>query len=99
MLEIVGPGGTSKSQLAIEVTYRTRLNNKDCSVFWMDASNIDSLYQSHASIAWKLSVPGCDDDQVDIKQVHKRCVAVISVQLVQGQHRPGQHVDIQARRH
>jgi DNA polymerase III delta prime subunit len=77
-LAIVGPGGTGKSQLALEVAHRTRLNNKDCSVFWIDASDIDSLSQSYASVAQRLSVPGCDDDQADIKQVVKRCVAAIS---------------------
>jgi tetratricopeptide (TPR) repeat protein len=77
-LSIVGPGGTGKSQLALEVTHRTRLSNKDCSVFWMDASDIDSLSQSYASVAQRLSVPGCNDDQADIKQVVKRCVAAIS---------------------
>lgn len=32
-LAIVGLGGTGKSQLALEFAHRTRLNNKDCSVF------------------------------------------------------------------
>jgi tetratricopeptide (TPR) repeat protein len=77
-LAIVGPGGTGKSQLALEAAYRTKRNNKSCSVFWMDASDIDSLYQSYASVAQKLGIPGCDDDQADIKQVAKRCVAAIS---------------------
>jgi hypothetical protein len=77
-LAIVGPGGTGKSQLALEAAYRTKQNNKSCSVFWMDASDIDSLYRSYASVAQKLSIPGCDDDQADIKQVAKRCVAAIS---------------------
>jgi hypothetical protein len=67
-----------KSQLALEVAHRTRLNNKNCSVFWMDASDKDSLYQSYASVAQKLSIPGCDDDQADIKQVVKRCVVEVS---------------------
>jgi DNA polymerase III delta prime subunit len=77
-LAIVGPGGTGKSQLALEVAHRTRLNNKGCSVFWMDASDRDSLSRSYASVARKLSVPGCNNDQADIKQVVKRCVAAVS---------------------
>jgi tetratricopeptide (TPR) repeat protein len=76
-LAIVGPGGTGKSQLALEVAHRTRQNNKSCSVFWMDASDKDSLYQSYASVAQKLSVLGWDDDQADMKQLVKRCVVEI----------------------
>ncbi|CAN9280448.1 unnamed protein product [Alternaria alternata] len=77
-LAIVGPGGTGKSQLALEVAHRTRQNNKNCSVFWMDASDKDSLYQSYASVAQKLSVLGWDDDQADMKQLAKRCVVEMS---------------------
>jgi Cdc6-like AAA superfamily ATPase len=32
-LAIVGPGGTGKSQLALEAAHRTRHNNKNCLVF------------------------------------------------------------------
>ncbi|RII24862.1 hypothetical protein CUC08_Gglean005676 [Alternaria sp. MG1] len=77
-LAIVGPGGTGKSQLALEVAHRTRQNNKSCSVFWMDASDKDSLYQSYAGVAQKLNVLGWDDDQADVKQLIKRCVVEIS---------------------
>ncbi|CAI9636424.1 unnamed protein product [Alternaria burnsii] len=77
-LAIVGPGGTGKSQLALEVAHRTRQNNKNCSVFWMDASDKDSLYQSYASVAQKLNVLGWDDDQADMKQLVKRCVVDFS---------------------
>jgi tetratricopeptide (TPR) repeat protein len=78
ILSIVGPGGIGKSQLALEVAHRTRQNNKNCSVFWMDASDKDSLYQSYASVAQKLSILGWDDDQADMKQLIKRCVVEIS---------------------
>jgi putative protein kinase ArgK-like GTPase of G3E family len=50
-LAIVGPGGTGKSQLALEVAHRMRQNNKHCSVLWIDASDKDSLYQSYEGIA------------------------------------------------
>ncbi|KAF1836479.1 kinesin light chain [Decorospora gaudefroyi] len=78
MLAIVGPGGTGKTQLALEVVHRTRQNNKSCSIFWMDASDKDSLYQSYAVVAQKLNIPGWDDDQADMKQLAKRCVVEIS---------------------
>jgi Cdc6-like AAA superfamily ATPase len=57
-LAIVGPGGTGKSQLALKVAHRTKQNNKNYSVFWMDASDKDSFYQSYASVAQKLGVLG-----------------------------------------
>jgi hypothetical protein len=77
-LVIVGPGGIGKSQLALEVAHRTRKNKKHCSVFWIDASDKDSLYQSYASVAQKLSVSGWDDDQADMEQLARLCVAEIS---------------------
>ncbi|KAF1359506.1 HET-domain-containing protein [Lizonia empirigonia] len=72
-LAIVGPGRIGKSQLALEAAYRTKQNSRSCSVFWMDASDRDSLYRSYASVAQKLSIPGCDDEQADLKQIVKRC--------------------------
>jgi tetratricopeptide (TPR) repeat protein len=77
-LAIVGPGGTGKSQLALEVAHRTKQKNKSCSVFWIDASDKDSFYQSYAVVAQKLNVPGWDNDQADIKQLVKCCVAKFS---------------------
>lgn len=70
-LVIVGPGGTGKSQLALELAYKTRENKTNCSIFWVDASDLDSLYQSYARIAQKLNIPGWDDENIDIKQLVK----------------------------
>jgi tetratricopeptide (TPR) repeat protein len=77
-LAIVGPGGTGKSQLALEVAHRTRQNNKSCAIFWIDASDKDGLYQSYASVAQKLRISGWEDDQADMRQVVKHCVAELS---------------------
>jgi tetratricopeptide (TPR) repeat protein len=77
-LAIIGPGGIGKSQLALEVAHRTRQNNKNYLVFWIDASDRDSLYQSYAGIAQKLSILGGNDDLADMKQVVKRCVVEMS---------------------
>jgi hypothetical protein len=66
-LAIVGPGGTGKSQLALQAAYKTKQKKKGCSVFWIDSSDRDSFYQSYASVVQKLSIPGCNDDQVDTK--------------------------------
>ncbi|KAF2026107.1 hypothetical protein EK21DRAFT_103463 [Setomelanomma holmii] len=75
MLAIVGPRRTGKLQLALKVAHRTRQTNKNCSVFWVDVSNKDSLYQSYASIAQKLSVLGWNGEKADVKALVKRCLA------------------------
>ncbi|KAF2733273.1 HET-domain-containing protein, partial [Polyplosphaeria fusca] len=68
-IAIVGPPGTGKSQLALEIAHRTRQRNKDCSVFWIDVSDTDSLYRSYESIAQKLGIPGWDDEKADSRQL------------------------------
>jgi Cdc6-like AAA superfamily ATPase len=68
---IVGPGGTGKSQLALELAYRTKQKNQNCSVFWIDATNLDSLDQSYAGIAQKLNIPSWDDKKANPKQLVK----------------------------
>jgi hypothetical protein len=70
-IAITGEAGTGKSQLALELAYRTKQKNTDCSVFWVDASDTDSLYQAYASIAQKLDILGWDDEKEDMKQLVK----------------------------
>ncbi|EUC30496.1 hypothetical protein COCCADRAFT_39267 [Bipolaris zeicola 26-R-13] len=77
-IAIVGPGGTGKSQLALEIAHRMKRNSKNCSVFWINATDTDSLYHSCARVAQKLNITGWDDAQVDMKKLAKRCVEDIS---------------------
>jgi tetratricopeptide (TPR) repeat protein len=69
MVAVIGLGGRGKSQLALELAYQTREKINNCSIFWIDASDVDSLYQSYAGIAQKLKVPGWDDEKADIKNL------------------------------
>jgi hypothetical protein len=75
MLAIVGPRGTGKSQLALKVAHRTRQTNKNCSVFWVDASDRDCRHQSYVRIAQKLGILGWDDEKADVRPLVKRCLA------------------------
>ncbi|KAH7326971.1 hypothetical protein BKA65DRAFT_608042 [Rhexocercosporidium sp. MPI-PUGE-AT-0058] len=66
---ITGPGGIGKTQLALELAYRVREEFKNCSVFWIPASNIESLHQAYAHIAQRLNIPGWDDEKADVKKL------------------------------
>jgi Cdc6-like AAA superfamily ATPase len=73
-LAITGAAGIGKSQMALELAYTTRLKNKDCSVFWIDASNIERLHQAYLYIAQKLNLPGWSDDSADVRVlVNEHC--------------------------
>jgi tetratricopeptide (TPR) repeat protein len=66
---ITGLGGVGKTQLAIELVHRTIAKHKACSVFWISATDPESLHQSYLSIAKKLSIPGWDKDGTDAKHL------------------------------
>lgn len=68
-MAIVGPGGTGKSQLALEFAHRTREHDKNHSVFWVDSSSMDSIHQSYASIARKLGFRAWNSEKADIAQL------------------------------
>ena len=55
---ITGIGGIGKTQLALELAYRTRQKYKNCSVFWMPATDMESLHQAYAHIAQRLNIIG-----------------------------------------
>lgn len=68
---IIGMGGAGKSQLALELAYRTKCKDNNCSVFWIDANDIDSLHQAYSNIAQKLNIAGWDDEKTDVQQLVK----------------------------
>jgi tetratricopeptide (TPR) repeat protein len=68
-LAITGLGGVGKTQLVIEFLFRVADKQKDCSVFWFSAVNMESLHQSYLDVARQLSIPGCEDEKADVKRL------------------------------
>ncbi|KAH9204602.1 P-loop containing nucleoside triphosphate hydrolase protein [Leptodontidium sp. 2 PMI_412] len=68
---IVGLGGVSKTQLALELAYQIRDKYRNCVVIWIPATNVESLYQAYLDVARQLGIAGCEDTQVDVKRLIK----------------------------
>jgi hypothetical protein len=51
------------------LAYRIRQEFKDCSVFWIPASDMESLHQAYAHIAHQLNLSGWDDEKADVKKL------------------------------
>ncbi|KAF2676780.1 HET-domain-containing protein [Lentithecium fluviatile CBS 122367] len=66
---LTGPGGIGKTQLALELAYRTKEEVQNCLVFWISASDKESVYQSFAHIARRLNMPGWDDEKADVRKL------------------------------
>ncbi|KIM93232.1 hypothetical protein OIDMADRAFT_75421, partial [Oidiodendron maius Zn] len=70
-IAITGLGGVGKTQLVLELIYRTREKHRKCSVIWIPAMNLESLLQAYRDIAQQLGIPGWEDNKSDIKKLVK----------------------------
>lgn len=50
-IAVTGITGVGKTQLVLELVYRTKQTFKNCSVFWIPANDMKSLYQAYTHIA------------------------------------------------
>jgi hypothetical protein len=66
---IIGLGGIGKTQLALELAYRTRAKYKNCSVFWIPATDMDSLHLAYQEVSRQLRIPGYNEEKADIKNL------------------------------
>ncbi|PVH67508.1 FabD/lysophospholipase-like protein, partial [Cadophora sp. DSE1049] len=68
-IAIFGLGGVGKTSLTIELVYRIKKDHKDCSVFWIPATNFESLQQAYLNICQQLHLPGWDNKNEDPKRL------------------------------
>ena len=68
-IAVVGLGGIGKTQIALELAYRTRDKYPDCSIFWIPAIDIENIQQSYLEIGRQLRISGVEDKQADIKKL------------------------------
>jgi hypothetical protein len=66
---ITGLGGVGKTQLALELAYRTRAEHRNCSVIWIPVTNQESLDQAYLNTAQQLGISGWEDDKSDVKRL------------------------------
>ena len=71
-IAITGLGGIGKTQIALELAYQTRDKYPDCSIFWIPATNAESLQQAFTEIGQQLGVPGVEEEQADMKKLVQR---------------------------
>jgi tetratricopeptide (TPR) repeat protein len=71
-IAITGLGGVGKTQIVLELAYCTKEKHQHCSVFWLPATNTESLQQAFKDIGQQLEVPGIEDKQADVKKLVQR---------------------------
>ncbi|KAB8237922.1 uncharacterized protein BDW43DRAFT_321109 [Aspergillus alliaceus] len=55
-IAITGLGGVGKTQVALEVVYRIRSQDKECSIFWVPCTSYSMIEQAFLNIAQKLGI-------------------------------------------
>ena len=66
---IIGLGGVGKTQIALELAYRTRAKRPECSIFWVSATSAENFHQSYLEIGRQLQIPGVENTEVDVKRL------------------------------
>ncbi|KAE8334208.1 hypothetical protein BDV24DRAFT_156994 [Aspergillus arachidicola] len=66
---ITGLGGVGKTQIALEFAYRTQQSRPECSVYWIPATNFETLQRTYFYIAQQLRLPGLEEEGADVKKL------------------------------
>lgn len=55
--------------MILEFVYRTRESDPDCSVFWLPATNAESLQHAYLEAGQQLGISGINEEQTDVKKL------------------------------
>ena len=66
---LVGLGGVGKTQVILEFVHRTRESDPDCSIFWLPATNVESLQHAYLEAGEQLGISGINEEQIDVKKL------------------------------
>ncbi|KAM0670877.1 hypothetical protein ACQRIU_001272 [Beauveria bassiana] len=70
-ISLFGLGGVGKTQVALELAYRTREKYPECSIIWIPTNNTARLRQAYIDAAEQLGI-AVTDDKSDVKQLVQR---------------------------
>jgi tetratricopeptide (TPR) repeat protein len=68
-IAITGLGGVGKTQLVLELLYRTKDKHKHCLIIWIPATSGESLHQAYRDVARQLRIPGWEEEKADVKKL------------------------------
>ena len=68
-IAVTGLGGVGKTQLVLELVYRTREKFENCTIIWVPAIDMESVQQAYHDIAQQLKIPGWEEDKANIKRL------------------------------
>ncbi|KAF7173630.1 hypothetical protein CNMCM6106_007691 [Aspergillus hiratsukae] len=68
-IAITGLGGVGKTQLVLELLYRTKDKHKHCLIIWIPATNRESLHQAYHGVARQLGILGWEEEKTDVKRL------------------------------
>jgi tetratricopeptide (TPR) repeat protein len=71
-IAVTGLGGIGKTQIVLELAFRTRDKHPDCSIFWIPATNAESFQQAFVHIGRQLGVLGPEEKQTEAKKLVQR---------------------------
>ncbi|KAF1813614.1 HET-domain-containing protein [Eremomyces bilateralis CBS 781.70] len=75
-IAVTGLGGVGKTQLVLELLFRTKEKFQNCSIIWIPATNMENLHQAYVHVARQLGIPGWEQEQRDVKKLVQEYLSI-----------------------